>query len=235
MKVLERFQGVFASPKKTLEAVAEKPLWVDALIILLVVLAVYTYIITPIMQTETLAMFRDNVKLQERLGKDRFEQYLKSQENPSPTKRLVSSLAITPVTSAVGFLISSLFLLIFGRIVSTTGTFKSVLAVFLHANFIDKILGNAVRLAIILSRKSVFQTTTSLAVLFPKMSFTSPAYIVLSQVDFFQLWMFGVLGYGLAAVFKIELKKAMIVSYAFFVIKSVIYIALGFLSRSFLS
>jgi hypothetical protein len=47
--------------------------------------------------------------------------------------------------------------------------------------------------------------------------------------------MFGVLGYGLAAVFKIELKKAMIVSYAFFVIKSVIYIALGFLSRSFLS
>jgi hypothetical protein len=234
MNILERFLGVFASPKKTLEAIAEKPVWVDALIILLVVLAIHTYIITPIMQTETLGMFRDNVKLQERLGKDRFEQYIKSQENPSPSRRLVNSLAITPVTSAVGFLISSLFLLIFGRIVSTTGTFKAVLAVFLHANFIDKILGNAVRLAIIIPRKSIFQTTTSLALFFPKMSFTSPAYIILSQVDFFQLWMFGVIGYGLAAVFKIELKKAMVVSYAFFVIKSAIYIALGFLSRSFL-
>jgi hypothetical protein len=234
MNILERFQGVFASPKKTLEGLAAKPVWVDALLILLILVAVYTYIITPIIQTETVAMFQTNTKLMERMGKDRFEQFLKSQTNTSPGRRLTNSLAISPLTAAAGFLISSLFLLIFGRIVSTSGTYKEVLSVFLHANFINIFLGNAVRLLIILAKKSVFQTTTSLAMLFPRLPFGSPGYIVLSQLDIFQLWMFGVLGYGLAAVFKVELKKALYVSYGFFVLKSIVYIALGFLSRSFM-
>jgi hypothetical protein len=235
MNIFERIQGVFASPKKTLEAVAERPVWVDIFVILLIVLAVHTYIITPIMQTETLATFKNNVKLQERMGKDRFEQYIKTQENPSPGRRLVNSLAITPISTTVGFLLSSLFLLIFGRIVSTTGVFKQVLAVYLHAAVIDRVLGTAVRLVSILTKKSVFQTSTSLALLFPKLSFTSPTYIMLSQVDLFQLWMFGVLAFGLAAVFKIELKKALIVSYGFYLLKSIVYVGLGLLSRSFFS
>lgn len=234
MSIFERFQGVFASPKKTLEAVAAKPVWVDILVLLLVLLAVYTYIITPIMQAETAALFQSNTKLMERIGQDRFDQFLKSQTNASPTRRLIHSLGFIPLTTTVGFLISALFLLIFGRFVSTGGTYKQVLSVLLHANLINIFLGNAVRLLLILTKKSVFQTTTSLAMLFPRLPFGSPAHIVLSQLDIFQLWMFGVLAYGLAAVFKIELKKALFVSYGFFVVKCIVYIALGFISRSFM-
>jgi hypothetical protein len=232
MNIFERFQGVFASPKKTLEAVAAKPVWVDALILLLIVMAVYSYIIAPIAQRESLAMFQNNPRLEERMGKERFDKYIAAQSNPSPGRRYFNALVMSPVASAVGFFISTLFLLILGRLVATTGTFKDVLAVFLHASFIDKILGNAVRLALILAKKSVFQTSTGLLALFPTIPFGSTAYYILAPFDLFQIWMYGVLAYGLAAVFKIELKKALYVSYGFFILKSALYIGLGLLSRS---
>ncbi len=232
MNIFERFQGVFASPKKTLEGVAAKPVWVDALVILLIVLAVYSYLISPIVQKESLAMFQNNPKLEERMGKARYEQFMAAQSHPSSTRMYINSFVISPLTGVLGFLLSSLFLLIFGRMFATAGNFKQVLAVLLHASFIDKFLGNAVRLAIIYGKKSVFQTSTSLVALFPKLTFGSPAYLILSQFDIFQLWMFGVLAYGLAAVFKVELKKALYVSYGFFALKSVVYVLLGLLSRS---
>jgi hypothetical protein len=46
--------------------------------------------------------------------------------------------------------------------------------------------------------------------------------------------MFGILGLGLSAVFKIETKKAMFISYGFWLIKSLLYIALGIFGLRFL-
>ncbi len=232
MNISERFLGVFASPKKTLEGVAAKPVWVDAFVILLLVMAVYSYIISPIVQKESLALIQNNPKFEERLGKERYEKLLESQANPAPARKYINAFAVGPLTAALGFFISTLFLLIFGRFVATSGCYVEVLAVFLNASFIDKVLGNAVRLLIILTKKSVFQTSTSLVLFFPKMTWGSVPYIILGQFDFFQLWMFGVLAYGLAAVFKVDLKKALFVSYGFFVLKSLIYVVVGLLSRS---
>lgn len=232
MNIFERFQGVFTSPKRTLEGVAAKPVWVDAFIIILIVLAVYTYLVSPITNKESLAMVQNSAKLQERMGKERFDKYVEAMSNPSPTRRLITSFAVTPLTSAAFLLIQALFLLIFGRMTATAGTFREVLAVYFNASFIDKVLGRAVILLINLSRKSVFQTTTSVALLFPKMAWGSVPYVILAQLDFFQLWMFGVLAYGLAAVFKVELKKALIISYSFFAVKALINVILFLLSRS---
>ncbi len=62
-------------------------------------------------------------------------------------------------------------------------------------------------------------TSTSLAFPAPGAEITSLTYLLLGQVDFFQPWMFGVLGFGLAAAFKIPLKKGMILSYALWAAK----------------
>jgi hypothetical protein len=66
------------------------------------------------------------------------------------------------------------------------------------------------------------------------MEVASPAYIVLGQIDFFQLWMFGILAFGLSSIFKIELKKAMFLSYGFWLLKSLIYIALGIIGLQYI-
>jgi len=234
MSLFNRFQGIFFSPQPTLKGISEKPVWVDALIILLIASAVFAYVIAPYSNQDTLKAMKDNVKLQERLGKERYEASIKSLENPSQISTILRSVVWSTLGLAVGLLISSLFLLIIGRLVSTEGVFIAVFAVLVHANFIDKILGNSVRVALILTRKSVIQTTTSLALLVPNADFTSIPFILLSQIDFFQLWMFAVIGYGLSFVFKIPTKKAMVIAYSFWFLKSLLYIGMLFLSRSFL-
>ncbi len=164
------------------------------------------------------------------MGEDRFNRMIEQAENPSTTSVLISNFITKPGALLVGILFSSLIILAIGRMFSTEGNYKQVLAAVLHANFIDKILGNALRLVLILTRKSFMQTTTSLALFFPKLETTSSAFIILSQVDFFQLWLFGVLGYGLAAIFKIELRKGLILSYSFWALKSLFNIAIGLFS-----
>lgn len=228
MNFFARLQGVFFSPRLTLKAISEKPIWIDALIILLIVLALFTYISTPYSNKDRAEILKNNIKLQERMGEERFKQRIEQLENPSKTLIILSSFILSPITSLIGFLISSLIILVIGRFSSTEGKFIQIFSVYLHANFIDKILGNALRLVLILSRKSVMQTTTSLALLFPRLEVTSLSFIILSQVDLFQIWMFGILGYGLSHIFKIEIKKALFISYGFWVLKSLFYIILAF-------
>ncbi len=234
MDLFNRLQGIFFNPKVTLKAISEKPIWVDALIILLIAWVLFNFIIAPYAQKDQLQILKNNDKLLERMGEDRFNEMIERVENPSQTSIILRNLVLNPGGLLIGFLFSSLIMLAISRMFSTEGNYKQVLAAVLHANFIDKILGNALRLVLILTRNSVMQTTTSLALFLPKLEVTSPTFIILSQVDFFQLWLFGILGYGLSSIFKIELKKALILSYTFWILKSLLYIALGLLSNKFM-
>lgn len=229
MNFFSRFQGIIFNPQPTFKRLSEKPVWVDALILLLIVSALLSYIISPYARQDNIRMFESNSRLQERLGEERFDEMLEGMRNPSKTRVILQSFLISPITLLIGFLISSLILLVLSRMTSSEGNYVHVFSVYLHANFIDKILGMGVKLIIILSKKSVMQAATSLALFFPKLEVTSPAFIVLNQFDFFQLWLFGILAYGLSHIFNIELKKALFVSYGFWLIKSLFYIGITLL------
>lgn len=235
MNFFNRFQGIFFNPKQTLKAISEKPAWVDALIVLFIAFALFSFVVAPYAQKDNLQMLKNSVKLQERMGEERFNEMIERTENPSRSSIILRNFLLNPAALIIGFLFWSFIILVMGRLTSTEGNYKQILSAILHANFIDKILGNALRLILILTRKSVMQTTTSLALFFPKLEVTSPAFIILSQVDFFQLWLFGVLGYGLSFIFKIEIKKALILSYSFWVLKSLFNIAITFFSVRFMA
>lgn len=227
MNLSERLEGVFFSPKQTSAALAEKPVWVDALVILLILIAVFSLLVSPYALKDRLAVTKDSVKLQERLGEERFKQYIERMENPNKTASFIQTAVGMPLMFFIGLLFSSLILMVMGRFGSTQGTYRQVLAALVHANFVDKFLGNAVRLLLIFLRKSTMQASTGLAFLFPKMEAASPAYVILSQVDFFQIWMFGIVGYAISSIFKVNLKKGLFISYSFWLLKSLIYIAFG--------
>ena len=140
----------------------------------------------------------------------------------------------TPLFYLIALLLQALILLILSRFISSQGTYAQVLSALLHASLVDKLFGNAVRMVLALTRKSLMQTSTSLALLFPKMEVTSTSYIMLSQVDFFQLWLFGILAFGLAAVFKIELKKALFFSYGVWFLKALVNVGIAMIGMSFL-
>ena len=233
MSLFKRVVGIFTSPRQVFEALAEKPVWIDVLIVVLIALMLYSYVIFPIAQQERLEFNRDSVKLRERMGDEAFDKMIHKLENPTTGDRLFQAFILAPLFVFAILLLQGLFLLVLGRFVSTQGRYVQVLAVLVHASLVDKLLGNAVRLVLALARKSVMQTSTSLVLLFPKMEVTSTAFAVLSQIDFFQLWMFGILAFGISAVFKIELKKALVLSYALWLLKALVNILLSVIGMSF--
>lgn len=234
MSLVKRIGGVFFSPRPTFDGLAAKPVWIDMLVVVLLALIAFNFIVLPYMQRDQLALMKDNVALKERIGNDSFDKMIERTEHPSKAGQAIQIFVTTPLFYLAALLLQSLILLILGRFMSTQGTYVQVLSALVHASLVDKLLGNAVRLLLALSRQSLMQTSTSLALLFPRMEVTSTAYIVLTQIDFFQLWMFGILAFGLAAVFKIPVKKALFLSYGVWVLKALVNIGIGLIGMSFL-
>ena len=234
MNLFKRIENLFFSPRTTFESLAAKPLWVDALLIVLVALIAFNFIILPYAQKDNLALMKDNAALKERMGEEGFNKMIERSENPSKTFQIMQIFVMTPLVYILAVLLQSLILFIGGRLSSTQGTYVQVLSVLVHASLVDKLLGNAVRLILILARQSVMQTSTSLALLFPRLEVTSTLYIVLTQIDLFQLWMFGLVALGLVAVFKIKMGQALVVSYLVWLLKALFNIGIGLIGMSFL-
>jgi hypothetical protein len=218
MNFCGRLIGTFFDPGRTFRAIPDRPLWVDALIVLLILISLYTYLIFPFGQKDSFRSLEDNAaKLKAKWGESRYASYL---ERIKGQDRSLTAFLVTPLTYLVGFLFSALIVLGMGRLVSTQGNYLQVFSSLLHANLVDKLLGNSLRLFLISGRKSVLQTSTGLPVLFPKLDVMSTAYALLAQVDLFQIWTFCLFGIGLAAAFKISLKKGLVISFAFWILKS---------------
>jgi hypothetical protein len=234
MSLFKRIEGVFFSPRPTFDGLAAKPAWIDTIVIVLVALIAFNLIVLPFMQKDQLSLMKDNAALKERLGEDRYTQMIERTEHPSKGGQVLQIFVMTPLFYLAALLLKALLLLILGRFLSTQGTYVQVLSALVHASLVDKLLGNAVRLVLALTRNSLMQTSTSLALLFPKMEVTSTPYIMLTQIDFFQIWMFGILAFGLAAIFKIQPKKALFLSYGLWLLKALVNIGIGLVGMSFL-
>ena len=234
MNLFKRIEGIFFNPRPVFDGLAAKPVWVDALIVVLVALIAFNLVVAPYMQKDQLRLMKDNSALKERMGVERYDQMIQNMENPSARSRIIQTFVTTPLFYLIALLLQALILLILSRFVSSQGTYVQVLSALLHASLVDKLFGNAVRMVLALTRKSLMQTSTSLALLFPKMEVTSTSYIMLSQIDFFQIWLFGILAFGLAAVFKIELKKALFLSYGVWFLKALVNVGIAMIGMSFL-
>jgi hypothetical protein len=234
MNLIKRLEGVFFDPKRAFDGLAGKPVWIDALVVVLLALIAFNLVVAPYMQRDQLQLMKGNAALMERLGEEAYAKMIERTEHPSQSGRIIQTFVATPLFFLAALLLQSLLLLILGRLLSTQGVYVQVLAALIHANFVDKLLGNGVRLALALTRKSLMQTSTGLALFFPNLEVTSTAYIMLSQIDLFQLWMFGVLALGLAAIFKISLRKAMVLSYALWLLKAAANVGIGLIGMSFL-
>ena len=235
MNFFQRFFGIFFNPKDTFKALSEKPVWRDTLIVLLLFVILFQFVIAPYSQQDNLQIMRNNVKMREQMGEQQFNRMLDRIENPSPTSVLIRTVVLNPLTLLIGFLLASLILFGMSRMVSTEGKYMQVFSAYLHANLIEKILGYSIRLLLTLVRKSFLQTTTSMALFFPRLEVTSPAFVVLSQIDFFQLWMFGIFGYALSSIFKISIKKALFISFLFWLLKGFVYVAIGLISLRYMT
>lgn len=219
-----RLVGTFFLPGRTFRAIAERPLWVDALIFILILISLYTYVIFPLGQKDNLRSLEDNAaKLRNKWGESG---YTGEVQRIRGQNRSLDAFLVTPLTYLFGLLFSALIVLGMGRLVSTQGNYLQVFSALLHANFIDKLLGNGLRIFLLTGLGSAVQTPTSLSVFLPRPDVMSTAYALLGQVDLFQIWMFWLFGIGLAAAFKITLKKGLVISFVFWLLKSALAVTL---------
>ncbi|MDD8020713.1 MAG: YIP1 family protein [Acidobacteriota bacterium] len=230
MKFGERFTGVFIKPKETFSALSEKPAWIDALIIILIALALYNYLIAPFAARDSYQLYQQSTKLKQQLGEEKFQTFLegarKKAEEMSPGYRITQAVT-GGVLGVIMLLFQALILFVLAKFFSTHGTYVQVMSALLHANFINVILGNGLRYLLISAKQSVFNVSTGLAVFFSGLDPTSSGYIILTNIDFFQLWLFGILAYSLSSIFKTDIKKSLIISYLFWGLKTLTNIALG--------
>ncbi|MCX8160246.1 MAG: hypothetical protein N3G18_04860 [Candidatus Saccharicenans sp.] len=235
MNLGQRFIGVFTGPKETFSGLAEKPVWLEAMVIVLVATFVFGFLIAPFSARDAADLTDNSPKMKEmlrqRMGEEGFTKYLdklhKEAEATSSSYRIQSGLSLG-LMSLIALFIQSILLLVFGRLISGSvqGNYRQLLSAMFHASFINVILGNALRFFLITAKQSVYKISTGLAVFFPKLEFNSTPFIVLNNIDLFQLWMFGVLGYALSAIFKVDLKKSLVISYLFWALKAAVNIAL---------
>ncbi len=235
MNLGQRFIGVFTGPKETFGGLAEKPVWLDAMVIVLLAAFLFGFLIAPFSARDAADLTDNSPKMKEmlrqRLGEEGFAKYMdrihKEAEAASSAYKIQSGVSVGLMTLIAVFL-QSILLLVLGRLVSGSvqGNYRQLLSAMFHAGFINVVLGNALRFFLITAKQSVYKISTGLAVFFPKLEFNSTPFIVLNNIDLFQLWMFGVLGYGLSAIFKIDLKKSLIISYLFWALKAAVNIAL---------
>jgi len=230
MNLGKRFFGVFTNPKEIFTFLSEKPLWVDALIVVLVATIIYGFLIAPFSAKDNYEMMQQGTKLRQQLGEQRFNTMLekakKQAEAPTTAFKIQQGLLVG-IFGMIAIFLQTMILLVFSKFFSTQGSYKQLISSMFHANFINGILGNAVRLALINAKHSVFKISTGLAIFFPRLEPASNAYTILNSIDFFQLWMFGVLGYALSAIFKLDLKKSLIISYLFWGLKTLVNIGIG--------
>jgi hypothetical protein len=228
MNFFGRVTGTFFNPGDTFKALAEKPVWLDVILIVLLGVLLFSTVSTPYLQQDQIQILEDNTRLRDRYGDEQFEQMLELRKNPPPWQTYMG-YSMAGLGLLAGLLISSLVILFLGRMGSTEGRFGQIFAALVHASLIDKILGNGVRAFLVLSKKSFFQSMTSPAMFFPQLEPTSFTYTLLNQFDFFQLWMFGILALGLTHIFKVELKRALFISYFFWFLKGLLNLGISIL------
>lgn len=84
MNLFKRLEGIFFNPRPVFDGLAAKPVWVDALVVILLALIAFNLVVAPFMQRDQLQLMKDNTALKERLGADRYTQMIQNIEHPPP-------------------------------------------------------------------------------------------------------------------------------------------------------
>lgn len=219
-----RLIGTFLWPGRTFRAIAGRPVWVDILVLVLVLISLYSYLTFPFGQMDRIrTMEAHEANLTAKWGASGYASEL---ERIKGRDRYLSAFVVTPLTALFGLLFAALIVLGLARVVSTEGNYLQVFSSLLHASLVDKLLGNGLRLYPILSRGSTADVPTGLSGFFLKLEGTSMTAALLAQLDPFQIWMYFLFALGLAAAFKINLKKGLVISFVFWLIKSLFAVGL---------
>jgi hypothetical protein len=215
--------GVISSPGQTVARVMDKKRWQAALVLVLLVSALVTFITFPITKADQAKLIRDS-EMADKLSEDQ----LANMDKFTPTQRVTGSLFAT-VFSGLAVVVAAFFIYLFFKVGGAEGNYVNYFSGVALASVLDMVLGGLLKGALILMKKTVM-VHTGLTMFFPGLDFRSLPFIALSQFDFFSIWYLAALALGIAIYAKISLKKSVAITVAYFLFKSLIFIAFSYLT-----
>ena len=220
-----RLLGVFFSPAETFEDIARKPTIWAPLLLLAVVQGAFLYT-TAQAQGQDTAAITENSSFLQRLPEEQRAEIVEQQRNPSPARRLISAV-VGPVFVIVIMLFFTLLYWGAGNLLGGQPTFKKVFSMVLFASMIALVVGQLVKLPLILAKNTVAGVTFSPAMLMPDLEVTSTQFRLWSFFDLFALWGTVVTGIGLAKVSGFSTVKGVVTAFVFYAAFAGIGFALG--------
>jgi hypothetical protein len=217
------FFGAIANPGPTIARVMDKKRWQAALLLVLLVSAIVTFITFPVTKVEQAKLIRDS-QMAEKLS----EEQLASLDKFTPTQRFMGALYALAF-SGLTIVIGAFFIYLFFKVAGSEGNYVNFFSGAAQASILDMLLGGILKGTLILLKKTLI-VHTGLTMFFPGLDFRSLPFIVLSQFDFFSLWYLAALALGIAVYAKISLKKSISVMVAYFLFKSLVFIAFSYLA-----
>jgi len=182
-----RLVALIVKPGLLMEWVRERPQWLLAALVLLVVTGLFSALTIQISGPEQLELMRDT-RFGQMMSDEEWETQYEENLNPTPTKRLTHALTSGVGTLFIVFIYGVLYLL-FSKLAGGQGSFKQILGVTFWATIIPFALGALVRLPLIFAKQSVFGVSIGLAALAPNLELTSALYQALVAFgDFFVWW-----------------------------------------------
>ncbi|HEV8582934.1 MAG TPA: YIP1 family protein [Thermoanaerobaculia bacterium] len=199
-----RLIGALVAPGKTFRAIAERPTWAVALIVLLAAGTVVGVLANQRLDKDEL---RQTIK--ERIEKGQGQASAEQVERGVEMAEKVSSVTrwLIPVFAAAVYLLTNLFFWMAFRFFAGSGiSYKTSFSVLLHA-FLPQVISAVLTLPVLLSRESIGMEEARSGILASSLAAFAPEDTgkvlrsLLSSLDFFSIWtlILLVIGYHLAA------------------------------------
>ncbi|MEW6455301.1 MAG: YIP1 family protein [Acidobacteriota bacterium] len=202
-----RFMGIFFEPVKTMQRLHEKSPWYEPFIVILITSIIFAYITFPIQVKDRVEMIKSSTKLSQRITEEQLEKIA----NPGEKSRIIQTLINSLIALIFPFLIFTGTLTIIIKMLGGEGSFKEFWCATLYSSYIDYFLGSGVKSALVMLKKTYLTVSTGISIFFPALTYKDPIYHVLTFIDFFTIWSYIVLSFGVSKFTKFSLKKSLII------------------------
>lgn len=211
---INQLKGIIISPGPTLGNLMEKKQWLPALVFILGLVFIFTYLATP----ELL----NKAKISDTLYPEQLE-YL---GNISGFKLVMAGLWAMLITLITYFVAAFLVYLFFG-IARAEGSYANYFSLVVNASVIGKALPLLLSLLSVLFRIPVAGFSNPAALI--PVPTTSLAFLVLSKFDIFYIWYLVAVAAGVAVFSKMNFKKCLLVAFLYFIFVSTVKVAFSHL------
>jgi hypothetical protein len=220
----DRVLSVFMAPREVARSIREKPEWVRALILVALVTAVASILIT----RENAEFSREMMMSATRI--ELTEEQLAGIGDVS-TKAYVTRGIGGLFWTGFQVLLYSLVLFLCGKAMGGVAGFKRVFSLVSYASLIGA-LGTVI-MVVVVKLTGTFPAETSLAVLMGD-SYWSLGRVALGNIEIFWLWQLVVLTLGLSTIQKLSTQQAAVSTVVLFVLRALVLIGITAVSRQFL-